>query len=268
MQCGPRGRRRARQCGTPAWRTRAEGLCGASFVGSSLAFRVWHSDLSEWPGVGSDRTAAKTPAGRSGPGTATQTREAAAGPRPGRAGRPDAQAAPLCVYYSPCSVCFFTKTLTVRAVSHCLKITSLHPHALAGINLVLTCGSSAFQKANKSRGDRDLRIPFVPFLVPGGPGAGSAPKPFGCSPLPGDVSSSRRPGSRFQNPPPLHGKHPWDFRHKSRTRRRPVCDTLLSPEALGGPQPGSGGWGSASAVPVAPRALPRQGPVGRIQPRC
>lgn len=193
---------------------------------------------------------------------------------PHRHGRPqpgpglDAQAAPLCVYYAPCSVCFFTKTLTVRAVSHCLKITSLHPHALAGINLVLTCGSSAFQKANKSRGDRDLRIPFVPFLVPGGPGAGSAPKPFGCSRLPGDVSSSRRPGSRFQNPPPLHGKHPWDFRHKSRTRRRPVCDTLLSPEALGGPQPGSGGWGSASAVPVAPRALPRQGPVGRIQPRC
>lgn len=200
MQCGPRGRRRARQCGTPAWRTRAEGLCGAGFVGSSLAFCVWHGDLSEWPGVGSDRTAAKTPAGRSGPGTATQTREAAAGPRPGRAGRPDAQAAPLCVYYAPCSVCFFTKTLTVRAVSHCLKITSLHPHALAGINLVLTCGSSAFQKANKSRGDRDLRIPFVPFLVPGGPGAGSAPKPFGCSPLPGDVSQQQEARLTFIKP--------------------------------------------------------------------
>lgn len=125
---------------------------------------------------------------------------------PHRHGRPqpgpglDAQAAPLCVYYAPCSVCFFTKTLTVRAVSHCLKITSLHPHALAGINLVLTCGSSAFQKANKSRGDRDLRIPFVPFLVPGGPGAGSAPKPFGCSPLPGDVSQQQEARLTFPKP--------------------------------------------------------------------
>lgn len=107
---------------------------------------------------------------------------------PHRHGRPqpgpglDAQAAPLCVYYAPCSVCFFTKTLTVRAVSHCLKITSLHPHALAGINLVLTCGSSAFQKANKSRGDRDLRIPFVP--CPRRPRSGERPQALRLQPPP------------------------------------------------------------------------------------
>lgn len=91
-KCVPRSHEWSRKGKRCTWHTRVEGLFGASFVGLSLAFCMWHGDLSEWPGARSNHTAAKTP-GRTLRPRRCRTDTGRTRQDTGR----DARAAPLCL---------------------------------------------------------------------------------------------------------------------------------------------------------------------------